>query len=90
MTSSSYPIGQMDILWDTLNNRPKSNMADHSVGAREELHEVEASQALMFCFAEKFRFVADLVSLFAVLRVAVFLNASRKDKNLPLFTSKGK
>ena len=66
MTSSSYPIRQMDILWDTLNNRPNANMADHSVGARDELHEVEASQALMFCFAEKFRFVADLVSLFAV------------------------
>ena len=25
-------------------------MADHSVGARNELHETEASEALVFCF----------------------------------------
>ena len=27
-----------------------ANMADHSVGARDELHESEASEASMFCF----------------------------------------
>ena len=27
-----------------------ANMADHSVGARDESHESEVSQALMFCF----------------------------------------
>jgi len=29
---------------------PNANMVDHSVGAQDELHESEASQALMFCF----------------------------------------
>jgi len=40
-------------------------MADHSVGARDESHESEASQSLMFCFdnasTEKSCFVVDLV-----------------------------
>ena len=27
-----------------------ANMADHSVGARNELHESEASEASVFCF----------------------------------------
>ena len=30
--------------------RPDANMADHSVGARDELHESEASEATVFCF----------------------------------------
>ena len=29
---------------------PNANMADHSVGARDELHESEASEAKVFCF----------------------------------------
>ena len=29
---------------------PNANMADHSVGARDELHESEASEASVFCF----------------------------------------
>ena len=44
------------------------NMADHSVGVRDESNESEASQALMFCFdsafPEKSCFVVDLVPLF--------------------------
>ena len=47
---------------------PNANMADHSVGARDESHESEVSQALMFCFdnafPEKSCFVVDLVTLF--------------------------
>ena len=39
-------------------------MADHSVGARDEQHEIEASQASMFCFdnasPEKPCFAVDL------------------------------
>ena len=31
-------------------NTPNANMADHSVGARNELHESEASEASVFCF----------------------------------------
>ena len=27
---------------------PNANMADHSVGARDELHEIEASEASVF------------------------------------------
>ena len=49
-------------------NTPNANMADHSVGARDESHESEVSQALMFCFdnafPEKSCFVVDLVTLF--------------------------
>ena len=49
-------------------NTPNVNMADHSVGARDESNESEASQALMFCFdnafPEKSCFVVDLVPLF--------------------------
>ena len=56
-------------------------MADHSVGARDESNESEASQALMFCFdnafPEKSCFVVDLVPLSSSsLRVFVFLNAN--------------
>jgi len=29
---------------------PNADMADHLIGARDELHEEEASQPLMFCF----------------------------------------
>ena len=70
-------------------------MADHSIAARDELHESEASQALMFCFdyasTEKSCFVVDLICFISLcLRVAVFLNATRRDRNLPPFTSKGK
>ena len=64
-------------------------MADHPVGAREESHEREASEALMFCFdnASPERscvVVVDLVCFISLwLRVAMFLNAVRKDINLP-------
>ena len=47
---------------------PNANMADHSVGARDESNGSEASEALMFCFGnafpEKSCFVVDLVLLF--------------------------
>ena len=47
---------------------PNANMADHSVIAREELHESEASEASVFCFdnasPEKSCFVDSLVSFF--------------------------
>ena len=29
---------------------PNANMADHSVGARDEFYESEASEASVFCF----------------------------------------
>ena len=70
-------------------------MADHSVVARDELHESEVSESSMICFEnaspENSCFVLDL-SCFILLcvRVAVFLNATRRDRNLPPFTSKGK
>ena len=67
-------------------------MADHSVGAWDVSHESEASWALMFCFdnvsSEKACFVVNLVCFISLwLRVAVFLNAARKDINLPPFAS---
>ena len=74
---------------------PDANMADHSVIARDELHESKVSQSLMFCFdnasPQKSCFVVDLFRFILLcLRVAVFLNATRKDRNLPPFTSKRK
>ena len=71
---------------------PNANMEDHSVGARDESHESEASWALMFCFdnvsPEKACFVVNLVCFISLwLRVAVFLNAARKVTNLPTFAS---
>ena len=67
-------------------------MADYSVGARDESHESEACEALMFCFdnasPERFCVVVDLVCFISLwLRVAMFLNAARKDINLPPFAS---
>ena len=62
-------------------------MTDHSVGARDELHESEASEALVFCFdnasPEKSCFVDCLVCFISLcLLVFVFLNATRRDRNI--------
>ena len=62
-------------------------MADHSVGAWNELHESEASQASVFCFDNAFLqkscLFVDLVCFFSLcLRVAVFLNATRSDRSV--------
>ena len=70
-------------------------MADHSVGARDESNGSETSEALMFCFEnaspENSCFVFDLFRVISLcLRVTVFLNATRRDTNLPPFTSKRK
>ena len=70
-------------------------MADYSVVARDELPESEVSEALMICFEnvslENSCFVLDLFCFISLcVRVAVFLNATRRDRNLPPFTSKGK
>ena len=72
-----------------------ANTADHSVVAQDELHESEVSQSLMFCFEsaspENSRFVVTLFCFISLcLRVPVFLNATRRDRNLPPFTSEGK
>ena len=74
---------------------PNAKMADHSVGARDELHESEVSQSFMFCFDNFFPdnscFVVDLFCFISLWqRVAVFLNATRRDRNLSPFTSKRK
>ena len=54
---------------------PDANMADRSVGARDESNESEASQASMFCFdkafPEKSCFVVDLVHSFRPPRFCV-------------------
>ena len=74
---------------------PNANMADHSVGTRDELHERKVSEASVFCFdnasPEKSCFVDSLVCLISLcLLVFVFLNATRRDRNCPTFASKGK
>ena len=71
---------------------PNANMANYSVSVRDESHEGEASQSLMFGFynasSEKSCFVVDLVCFILLcLRVAVSLDATRRDRNLPLFAS---
>ena len=70
-------------------------MADHSVGARDDLHEREVSQSLMFCSdnasPDNSFFVVDLSCFISLwLRVAMFLNVTRRERNRPPFTSKGK
>ena len=74
---------------------PNANMADHSVIARDELHESEASEASVFCFdnvsPEKSCFVDGLVCFISLcVLVFVFLNASRRDRNGPTSASTGK
>ena len=76
-------------------NTPNAIMADHSVVARGEQHESEVSEASMICFEnaslENSCFALDLFCFISLcVRVAVFLNATRRDRNLPPFTSKGK
>ena len=64
-------------------------MADRSVGARDEFHESEASEASVFSFdknasPEKSCFVDGLVCFISLcLRVFEFLNATRREGNLP-------
>ena len=75
----SYLVGKKKY-----NYTPNANMADHSVGARDELHESEASEASVFCFdnasPEKSCFVDGLVCFISLcLRVFEFLNAARRD-----------
>ena len=70
-------------------------MADPSVGARDELHESEASEASVFCFdnacPEKSCFEDGLVCLISLcLLVFVLLNATRRDINCQTFAFKGK
>ena len=60
-------------------------MADRSVGARDELHESEASEASVFCFdnasPEKSCFVGGLGCFISLcLLVFVFLNATKNEK----------
>ena len=67
-------------------------MADRSVVFQDESHESEASEARMVCFDStspgKSCFVVDLVCFISLyLRVAVSLNAMRRDRYLPLFAS---
>ena len=74
---------------------PNANMVDHSVVAQNELHESEVSEASMICFEnaspENSCLVLDLFCFISLCeRVAVFLNATRRDRNLPPFTSMGK
>ena len=66
-----------EVLWESsqhggvprglMNHTPNANMADHSVGARDESHESEVSQALMFCFDNAFP------------PIFVFLNATARE-----------
>ena len=63
-------------------------MADHSVCAWDEFIESEASEASVFCFdnasPEKSCFVDGLVCFISLyLRVLEFLNAIRRELNLP-------
>ena len=65
-------------------NTPNANMADHSVIAQDELHEIEASEAWVFCFdnasPEKSCFVDSIVCFISLcLQVFEFLNATRRE-----------
>ena len=70
-------------------------MADRSVGAWDELHESEASQALVFCFDNASPRKVLLrrrsgVFLFAMPTSCCVLNATRSDRSVPPFASQGK
>ena len=59
------------------------------------IHESEASEASVFCFdnasPEESCFVDGLLCFISLcLRVFVFLNANRRDRNFPTFASSGK
>ena len=62
---------------------PNANMADHSVGARDESHKSEASKASMFYFdipRKASSFDVDLARFVSPsLRVFVFLNVTRRE-----------
>ena len=57
---------------------PNANMADHSVAARDELYESEASEASVFCFEVLLRRRSGLFH-FALAASFVFLNATRRE-----------
>ena len=69
-------------IWRITRSAPGTSCMN-SVIARDELHESEASEASVFCFdnasPEKSCFVDGLVCL----RVFEFLNATRREWNLP-------
>ena len=44
---------------------PNANMADHSVGTQDELHDSEASEASVFCF-DKFMLLLKNLALWTV------------------------
>ena len=72
-------------IWRTTRSSPGTS--------RDELHESEVSQSSMFCFEsaspENSCFVVALFCFIPLcLRVPVFLNATRRDRNLPSFTSR--
>ena len=72
------------LIWYYLKNTPNANMADHSVGARDELHESEASEASVFCFdnasPEKSCSVDGVACFISLcLRAFEFLNAPRRE-----------
>ena len=87
--ATQYDIRDVYGLYGSFNEmqhcyRPNANMADHSVIARDELHESEASEASVFCFdnasPEKSCFVDGLVCFISLcLRVFELLNATRKE-----------
>ena len=77
------PIYRMQI-WRTTRSAPRTSCMN-----------ARLVSLLMSCFdnasPEKSCFVVDLVCFISLcLRVALFLNATRRDRNLPPFASKGK
>ena len=48
-------------------NTPNANMADHSVIARDEFHESEASEASVFCF-DRFQ-ISDFLLLCTIYKI---------------------
>ena len=83
-TSAHYVADVIHCTFFSVHNTPNANMADHSVGAWDEFHESEGSEASVFCFdnasPEKSCFVDGLVCFISLcLRVFEFLNAIRRE-----------
>ena len=81
-------LGNRMQIWQTTRSAPGTSCMNLVI-ARDELHESEASEASVFCFdnasPEKSCFVDGLVCFTSLcLRVFEFLNATRREWNLPL------
>ena len=83
----SIVVNSLEMLFVRLVYTPNANMADHSVVARDESHESEASQSdVLFdsTSSGKSCFVVDLMYfVLPSIKFFVFVNATRTEQHFP-------